>query len=110
MAADSDENLPEFTEIDEDGIALRTIVAEQEYIDTGVLGDPANWIEGHTRVGNTYDKVRKKFIGPRPFPGWTLDADKEWQPPIAKPDDGEEYYWNWVKTKWTNVSTAPEDD
>ena len=103
----SDENLSVFSEIDENDIVVRVIVVEQEYIDTGVLGDPANWIEGHSGIGDTYDKVNKVFIAEQPFPDWILDAEFQWQPPIVKPDDGEEYYWNVEKENWIK---CPEPD
>lgn len=34
-----------FAEINEEGIVLRVIVAEQDFIDSGVVGNPDNWIQ-----------------------------------------------------------------
>jgi hypothetical protein len=34
-----------FAEIDDDGIVLRAIVAEQDFIDSGLVGDSSNWIQ-----------------------------------------------------------------
>lgn len=34
-----------FAEIDKDGKVLRVIVAEQDFIDSGAVGDPLNWVQ-----------------------------------------------------------------
>lgn len=64
-----------FAQIDEDRTVRRVIVAEQEFIDSGAVGDPNTWIKtsynsnirknfaGH---GYTYDKERDAFTPPRP--------------------------------------------
>ena len=51
-------------------------------------------------VGYTYDKVNDVFIVPKPFASWTLDTNQDWQPPTAKPDDGEDYVWNEDTKSW----------
>ena len=35
--------------------------------------------------GYTYDAVKDKFISPQPHASWTLDANDDWQAPIAYP-------------------------
>jgi hypothetical protein len=77
-----------FAEIDENGTVLRVIVAEQDFIDAGVVVDPARWVKtsysGSTRkryasIGGTYDKTRDAFIRPKPFASWRLnDQTIEW--------------------------------
>ena len=56
-----------FAEIDKDGKVLRVIVAEQDFINSGLVGDSFNWIQTsynhnfrkrYAGVGYTYDKVR----------------------------------------------------
>lgn len=57
-----------FAEIDEKGIVLRVIVAEQDFIDYGAVGDPKNWIQGPENcigIGCKYDKVKGIFISPK---------------------------------------------
>ena len=34
-----------FVEINKDGIVQRGIVAEQDFIDSGAVGDPNNWVQ-----------------------------------------------------------------
>ena len=34
-----------FAEIDEGGTVLRVIVADQDFIDSGVVGDKTNWVQ-----------------------------------------------------------------
>ena len=84
-----------------DGIVETVHVVEQDYIDSGKLGDPNNWIQTsyNTRggvhyapnsnepdggialrknfasIGDTYDQIRDAFISPDPYPSWELDED-----------------------------------
>lgn len=95
-----------------DGIVQRVIVAEQSFINSGVVGDPASWIQtsynGTIRknfagIGYVYDKSRDAFIPPQPYFSWNLNENTcQWEPPVPMPKDGEMYSWdektkNWVK-------------
>ena len=51
-------------------------------------------------VGYTYNADIDAFVPPQPFPSWTLDADANWQPPVAMPTDGAMYSWDEVTTSW----------
>ena len=102
-----------FAEIDKDGVVQRVIVADQDFIDTGTVGDPTLWIQTsynnnirkqYAGKGFTYDKTNDVFIKPQPFPSWTLDASFDWQPPTAMSDDGKVYIWNEDTTSWDEVS------
>lgn len=110
-----------FALIDEKGVVQQVIVAEQDFIDSGAVGDPKNWIQtsyntaegrhklggvplrkNYAGIGYTYDKVRDAFIPPQPFKSWRLNEQTcHWEPPIDYPNDGNEYRWeeglNWVK-------------
>ena len=92
-----------FAKIDTNNIVIQVIVAEQDFIDSGSLGDSSNWIQTsynhnirkqYAGIGYTYDKTNDIFIKPQPFASWTLDATFDWQPPTAMPDDGKRYRWN----------------
>lgn len=109
-----------FAEIDENGIVLRVIVAEPEYIETGRLGDPAKWIqtsyntEGgvHKQGGVSlrknfagpgwkYDAVRDAFIPPKPYASWILDEQKcQWKAPKARASEKKPWFWNEEKQDW----------
>ena len=112
-----------FAEIDKNGIVLRVIVAEQDFIDTGLVGDPANWIqtsyntdEGVHKEGGTplrknyagkgykYDADRDAFIPPRYYPSWVLDEEKcVYVAPVEKPKDVGHSEWNEAAGKWIDA-------
>lgn len=83
-----------FAKINENGIVEQVIVAEQDFINTGILGDPSTWIQtsyntygglhpegrplrkNYAGIGFTYDPVRDAFIPPQPEEGsWVLNED-----------------------------------
>jgi hypothetical protein len=87
----------------ENGIVTDIIVAEQDFIDSGVVGDPSLWIQtsyntmggvhyqpdsnftipsvdqskalraNYANFGYTYDSEKDVFYAPQPFPSWTLN-------------------------------------
>ena len=119
-----------FAEINNDNIVQRVIVVEQDFIDSGKLGDPDNWVQTsyNTRGGvhyapnsnepdggialrknyagvvSTYDKTRDAFIPLQPYPSWVLNDDTcLWNPPIPYPEDGKLYIWNEENQAWDLV-------
>ena len=98
-----------FAKIDSTNTVTEVIVSEQDFINSGKVGDSFLWVQtsynGNFRkqyagVGHTYDKANDVFISPKPFPSWTLDASFDWQPPTAKPDDDKLYNWNEDTKSW----------
>lgn len=99
------------------GIVEQVIVAEQDFIDSGAVGDPAAWIQTSIRTtGNThpegrplrgnyacpgfiYDSVNDVFYAPQPYPSWSLDANWLWQPPQPYPQ-GTISHWNEQDQQW----------
>lgn len=59
-----------FAEINFRGKVKRVIVADQEFINSGAVGNPENWVETHEEnyagIGYSYDKKTNKFIEPKP--------------------------------------------
>lgn len=51
-------------------------------------------------IGGSYDPVNDVFINKQPYLSWNLDNDFEWQPPIAKPQDNNNYRWNEQTLSW----------
>lgn len=108
-----------FAEI-ENGIVKRVIVAEQDFIDSGAVGQPANWVQtsyntiggvhilggkplrkNFAGVGFTYDTVRDAFIPPKLFASWHLNENTcLWDAPTPRPSDGKDYVWNEDKLQW----------
>lgn len=101
----------------EDGIVKQVIVAEQDFIDLGVL--PGTWIQtsyntcagqhpegrplrkNYAGVGYVYDSVRDAFYAPQPFASWSLDEQTcTWKPPVAYPSDGNKYKWDESSVSW----------
>lgn len=97
-----------FAEI-RDGIVQRVIVAEQDFINSGAVGDSFLWVQTsynnnfrkqYAGIGYRYDKAADVFVAPQPYPSWTLDDNHDWVPPTAMPSDGKEYTWDEANTKW----------
>ena len=98
-----------FAKIDKDNIVTEVIVAEQDFINSGLVGDSFLWIQTsynnnfrkqYAGIGHTYDKVNDVFISPKPYASWTLDDSFDWQPPTAMPDDDKQYNWNEDTKAW----------
>lgn len=105
----------------EDGIVKQVIVAEQDFIDLGVL--PGIWIQtsyntragqhpegrplrkNYAGIGYVYDEVRDAFYEPQPYSSWLLDEQTcTWQPPVAYPSDGNKYSWDESSVSWVLIS------
>ena len=57
--------------------------------------------KNHAGIGYTYDEDRDAFIPPKPFNSWILNENNcHWQPPIAKPQDDNDYKWNEQNQSW----------
>ena len=116
-----------FAEINNDGIVQNVIVAEQDFIDSGTVGDSSNWIQtsyntrggihyapnsnepdsgialrkNYAGIGYTYDKIKDAFMAPQPFPSWLLDDETfQWNAPTPTPNDGKMYDWDEPTTSW----------
>lgn len=112
-----------FAEIDNNGTVLRVIVAEQEFINSGHVGDPKFWIQtsyntyggrhmlngvplrkNYAGAGYTYDAVRDAFIPPQPYSSWILDESTcLWTAPVPRPNDDSEYEWDEQTVSWQQV-------
>ena len=106
----------------ENGLVVQVIVAEEDFIQTGALGDPANWIQtsynthggqhpedrplrkNYAGVGYAYDSARDAFIPPQPFASWLLNEDTcLWDAPVAMPTDDKKYAWDEESVSWKEV-------
>ena len=54
-------------------------------------------------IGYTYDAVADVFILPQPFPSWSLDENYDWQAPIERPADGNDYEWDEANQVWVEL-------
>ena len=103
-----------FAKIDNNNLVTQVIVAEQDFINSGAVGDSFLWVQtsynknfrkNYAGVGDTYDKTRDAFIAPKPYASWILVEDTcQWTAPTAMPDDGKIYNWNEDTTNWVEVT------
>jgi hypothetical protein len=105
----------------ENGIVTQVIVADQEFIDSGAVGDTTMWIQtsyntregihvlggtplrkNYAAVGYSYDEALDAFIPPQPYPSWILnDETCMWNPPTPCPDDVDNSYtWDEATLSW----------
>jgi hypothetical protein len=111
----------------ENGFVTEVLSVEQEFIDTGTLGDPSLWIQcsyntrgcvhygqdgkpdggvalrgNYPGIGYVYDKDADVFYLPTPpFPSWALNKNIWlWESPVPYPTDGKVYYWDEPTVAW----------
>ena len=108
-----------FAHINENNIVDNVIVADQYFIDTGAICDPAEWVQtsynthggkhpenrplrkNYAGIDYKYDKIKDAFIPPKPFESWILNEETcLWEAPVPYPDDGKLYMWNESTLVW----------
>ena len=63
--------------------------------------------KNYATVGGTYDQSRDAFIPPKPYPSWTLNETTcLWEPPVARPNDGQRYEWNEETQQWDLIDNS----
>ena len=67
----------------------------------------ANFRKHFAGIGYTYDEDKDAFIAPKPFNSWTLNETTcNWEAPIVKPDDGQDYVWNEENQQWEVIDNS----
>ena len=52
-------------------------------------------------IGFTYNETIDGFVAPKTYDSWVLNETKGvWKPPVAYPNDGNEYDWNENTQNW----------
>lgn len=121
-----------FAQLDENNIVLQVIVAEQDFINTGLVGDPARWVQtsyntrggiyytpntndpdlnqskafrkNYAGIGFSYDPQRDAFIPPQPYPSWILNEDTcLWGAPVPMPSTDKFWVWNEEIQNWIEL-------
>ena len=102
-----------FAKINKTNIVTDVIVAEQDFINSGKVGDSFLWIQtsyngsfrkNYAGIGFQYDKTRDAFIPIKPFNSWILNETTcRWEAPVAKPNDDNRYNWNETNQNWDIV-------
>ena len=126
-----------FAEIDSNGKVLRVVVIDnndvassggdystgaEEKVRTIVpFTTGVRWVQTsynnnarkqYAGIGYTFDSAKNKFIAPQPFPSWSLDANDDWQAPVAYPSvttygDNVRYFISWDEA---NLRWIGKDD
>lgn len=116
----------------ENGIVTEVIVADQDFINSGLVGNPENWVQtsyntrggvhydpdtnepsvdqtkafrkNYAGLGYIYDPQRDAFVPPRQFNSWNLNEDTcLWEPPVPYPIDGNIYVWDETELNWKKI-------
>jgi hypothetical protein len=56
--------------------------------------------KNYAGIGYTYRADIDAFVAPKPFASWILNADAQWEAPVAMPTDGQMYTWDEATTSW----------
>jgi len=66
-----------------------------------------NFRKQYAGIGDTFDSIKNKFIRPQPFASWSLNANDDWQAPVAYPTittygDNTRYLISWdeINIRW----------
>jgi len=99
-----------FAKIDNDNVVTDIIVANQDVINSGLVGDSFRWVQtsynrnfrkNYAGVGFIYDRVCDAFIPPQKYPSWLFNEDTcQWDAPIPYPEDNKAYSWDEETTSW----------
>ena len=105
-----------FAKLDSNNIVENVIVAEQDFINSGAVGDSFLWVQTsyngkfrgkYASIGDTWDKVNEVFISPQPYPSWVLNETScIYEAPVPYPTDDLMYSWDEDTTSW--VETVEE--
>jgi len=79
------------------GIAFCTNLLGGRWVQTSYN---ANIRKNYAGIGYKYDAELDAFIPPQPYASWTLNANAQWEAPVAYPTDGGRYTWNEETTSW----------
>jgi hypothetical protein len=59
--------------------------------------------KNYAGIGYTYRSDIDAFTAPQPYASWTLDANAQWQAPVAMPTDDKMYSWDEATTSWIEI-------
>ncbi len=93
-----------FAELDNDNKVLRVVVVGNDCVPSDEHVDGETWCinffkggiwkqtsynhnfrKQYAGIGFTYDFAKNKFISPKPYASWSLDANDDWQAPVTYP-------------------------
>jgi hypothetical protein len=106
-----------FAKLDSNKKVIEIIVAEQDFINSGAVGDSFLWVQtsyggnfrkNYAGTGFTYDSIRDAFIAPQPFESWTLNEDTcKWESPVPYPTVVVDEHGNPIETyRWDEETST----
>lgn len=94
-------------EVEALGVAVcESVVGDGPWVQTSYND---NFRKQYAGIGYTYDADGDVFIVPSPHPSWVLNADYDWEAPIAQPSEGGPYSWNEETQTWDQVVIPAEE-
>jgi hypothetical protein len=114
----------------ENNIVVKVIVADQDFINSGLVdgvwlqtsyntrgnvhydqnGNPDNGIAlraNYAGIGYTYDQTNDVFYAPQPYASWVLNNNTWlWEAPTPMPTDGKMYGWDEATQSWLETLAA----
>jgi hypothetical protein len=115
----------------ENEVVTDIISAEQDFIDSGLVGNPFLWVQtsyntrggvhygqdgnpdggialrgNYAGIGYTYDTQNDVFYAPKPYKNWILNTNTWlWEPPTPMPNDDENIYvWDETTISWRKIT------
>ncbi len=114
-----------FAKINNQNIVTDVIVAEQDFINSGAVGDPKKWIQtsyntrngvhiyggtplraNYASIGYVYHPEYDIFSPPKPYPSFILNTTTgQWEAPVPCPEHnlGENYVWDEASLSYKRV-------
>lgn len=120
--------MPYFAKVDSNDLVVDVIRADQEFINSGLVGNPTSWIQtsyntrggihygpdgkpdggialraNYAIIGGIYNREHDVFYEQKPaaYPSFIIEPPTwMWKPPIPKPDDGQLYTWDEATQSW----------
>lgn len=81
--------------------SYNTFMGKHYSQETGKWSKARQFRGNYAGVGYEYRKDLDAFIPPKPFDSWSLNTDTfNWDPPVPRPDDGNEYHWDESIKSW----------
>jgi len=69
-----------------------------------------NFRKMYAGIGMVYNESKDKFIAVQPYASWTLDANDDWQAPVAYPTDKDNKGITWDEDNQRWVAVDLEDN
>ena len=111
-----------FAELDNNNVVLRVVVVGNDCVPSDEHIDGETWCvnffktpnwkqtsynhnfrKQYAGIGYVYDNAKNKFISPKPYASWALDANDDWQAPVIYPTDTTDKIISWDEDnlRWT---------